>query len=56
MVCVNKMDLVGWEEGRFEEIRDEFRNFATKLDVHDVTFVPHVGLARRQRGRPAATT
>ncbi len=40
VVCVNKMDLVGWDQRRFEEIRDEFRNFATKLDVHDVTFVP----------------
>ncbi len=40
VVCINKMDLVDWSEERFDEIRDEFRNFATKLDVHDVTFVP----------------
>jgi bifunctional enzyme CysN/CysC len=40
VVCVNKMDLVGWDQHRFDEIRDEFRNFAMKLDVHDVTFVP----------------
>ena len=40
VVCVNKMDLVDWSQERFEEIRDEFRNFATKLEVHDVTFVP----------------
>ncbi len=40
VVCINKMDLVDWSQTRFEEIRDEFRNFATKLDVHDVTFVP----------------
>jgi bifunctional enzyme CysN/CysC len=40
VVCINKMDLVDWSEERFGEIRDEFRNFAMKLDVHDVTFVP----------------
>src|SRR5881275_1700719 len=26
--AVNKMDLVDWNEARFEEIEDEFRNFA----------------------------
>jgi bifunctional enzyme CysN/CysC len=40
VVCVNKMDLVDWSRERFEEIRDDFRNFAMKLEVHDVTFVP----------------
>ncbi len=40
VVCVNKMDLVDWSEQRFEEIRDEFRAFAMRLDTHDVTFVP----------------
>jgi bifunctional enzyme CysN/CysC len=40
VVCVNKMDLVDWSEERFEEIKAEFRSFAMKLDVHDLTFVP----------------
>jgi bifunctional enzyme CysN/CysC len=40
VVCINKMDLVGWSQDRFEELRDEFRNFVMKLDVHDVTFIP----------------
>jgi bifunctional enzyme CysN/CysC len=40
VVCVNKMDLVGWSRDRFEEIRADFASFAAKLDVHDVTFVP----------------
>jgi bifunctional enzyme CysN/CysC len=40
VLCVNKMDLVDWSEERFEEIKDEFRSFAMKLDVHDLTFVP----------------
>jgi bifunctional enzyme CysN/CysC len=40
VVCVNKMDLVDWDEGRFEEIRDEFSSFAARLEVADLTFVP----------------
>jgi bifunctional enzyme CysN/CysC len=40
VLCVNKMDLVGWDQDRFEELKDEFRQFATKLDVHDLAFVP----------------
>ena len=40
VVCINKMDLVGWSQDRFEEIRDEFRSFAMKLEVHDLTFIP----------------
>ncbi len=37
VLCVNKMDLVDWDQGRFEEVKDEFRAFSMKLDV---AFVP----------------
>ena len=40
VLCVNKMDLVDWSEDRFEEIKAEFRSFATKLDITDLSFVP----------------
>ncbi len=40
VVCINKMDLVDWSEDRFEEIKAEFRQFATKLDVNDLSFIP----------------
>jgi len=40
VVCVNKMDLVGYDEEVFEAIKHEFRAFATKLDVTDLAFVP----------------
>ncbi|MEV6773264.1 adenylyl-sulfate kinase [Nocardia sp. NPDC051030] len=40
VLCVNKMDLVDWSEQRFEEIRSEFADFATKLDVGDLSFIP----------------
>ncbi|MEX2195874.1 MAG: GTP-binding protein [Thermoleophilaceae bacterium] len=40
VVCVNKMDLVDWDEVVFEAVREDFADFAAKLDVHDVTFIP----------------
>jgi bifunctional enzyme CysN/CysC len=40
MVCVNKMDLVDFAQERFEEIREDFRRFAMKLEVADLSFVP----------------
>jgi bifunctional enzyme CysN/CysC len=40
VVCINKMDLVGYDQDVFERIKDEFRAFATKLDVADLSFIP----------------
>ena len=40
VLCVNKMDLVDWSEDAFEAIRDEFVEFATRLRVRDLTFIP----------------
>ncbi|WP_020659120.1 adenylyl-sulfate kinase [Amycolatopsis benzoatilytica] len=40
VLCVNKMDLVDWSRARFEEIREEFRRFAMKLQAPDLAFVP----------------
>src|SRR5439155_16960120 len=40
VLCVNKMDLVDYDEAVFERIKSEFRDFAAKLDVRDLQFVP----------------
>ncbi len=40
VVCINKMDLVDYSRERFEEITDEYRQFASKLNIHDITFIP----------------
>ena len=40
VLCVNKMDLVDYEQERFEEIRADFESFATRLDVEDLTTIP----------------
>jgi sulfate adenylyltransferase subunit 1 (EFTu-like GTPase family) len=34
------MDLVDWSEDRYDELVDEFREFARRLDIHDLRFVP----------------
>jgi len=40
VLCVNKMDLVDYDRAIFESIRDEFKDFAAKLDINDLTTVP----------------
>jgi bifunctional enzyme CysN/CysC/sulfate adenylyltransferase subunit 1 len=40
VVAINKMDLVGWSEARFLEIRAQFEEFLPRLDIKDVKFIP----------------
>src|SRR4051812_23587058 len=40
VLCVNKMDLVGYAEDVFESIVEEFSGFADRLTIPDLTFVP----------------
>lgn len=40
VLCVNKMDLVGYDRDVFERVRDEFRSFAAKLEINDLTVIP----------------
>ncbi|MBD0293492.1 MAG: sulfate adenylyltransferase subunit CysN [Jiangellaceae bacterium] len=40
VLAVNKMDLVDWSEQVYEQIADEFTNFAAKLDIADLTIIP----------------
>jgi bifunctional enzyme CysN/CysC len=40
VVCVNKMDLVDFDEGVFNAIVDDFGDFAARLEMPDVTFIP----------------
>ena len=40
VVCVNKMDLVDFDQDAYEGVKAEFRDFAMKLDVADLTFIP----------------
>jgi bifunctional enzyme CysN/CysC/sulfate adenylyltransferase subunit 1 len=40
VVAINKMDLVGWSEERFLEIKTQFEEFLPLLDIKDVKFIP----------------
>ncbi|MFN8078140.1 MAG: sulfate adenylyltransferase subunit CysN [Kineosporiaceae bacterium] len=40
VLAVNKMDLVDYSQSVFDDIHDEFVNFAAKLDVPDLTVIP----------------
>jgi bifunctional enzyme CysN/CysC len=40
VVCVNKMDLVNFDEAVFDTIVEEFDAFAARLELPDVTFIP----------------
>ena len=40
IVCINKMDLVDYQEDAFEQIKSDYEDFAAKLDVKDIRFIP----------------
>jgi len=40
LVAVNKMDIGGYQEETFRQIRQTFSDFARKLDIPDIRFVP----------------
>ena len=40
-VCINKMDLVDYDQGVYEKILNQFTDFASRLEnVTDLTFIP----------------
>ena len=40
VVAVNKMDLVAYDEGRYEAIKTEYRTFAGEIGLDNLQFVP----------------
>jgi bifunctional enzyme CysN/CysC len=40
VVCVNKMDLVDFDEAVFDAVVEDFDRFAARLEMPDVTFIP----------------
>ncbi|KRO67488.1 MAG: sulfate adenylyltransferase [Cryomorphaceae bacterium BACL11 MAG-121128-bin16] len=39
-VCINKMDLVGYSKDAFDKIKSDFEDFASKLEIKDIHFIP----------------
>jgi bifunctional enzyme CysN/CysC len=40
IVCINKMDLVEYDERVFDTICEEIRQFASRLEITDLSFIP----------------
>tara|TARA_Y100000813_G_scaffold240_1_gene178 strand:+ start:11016 stop:12275 length:1260 start_codon:yes stop_codon:yes gene_type:complete len=40
IVCINKMDLVGYDEKIYDKIIKDFKAFSSKLEIKDIQFVP----------------
>ncbi len=40
IVCINKMDLVDYDEAVYNKIVTHFEEFSSKLDIQDVRFIP----------------
>jgi bifunctional enzyme CysN/CysC len=40
VVAINKMDLVGFSQDRYEQIKEEYIDFATRLELPDLHFIP----------------
>ena len=40
IVCINKMDLVDYQETVFQKIKKDFESFSSKLDITDIRFIP----------------
>ena len=40
VLCINKMDLVDYSEDRYNEIVKQFTDFASRLDIKEMTFIP----------------
>ena len=40
VLCVNKMDLVDYDEATFHRIQRDLEDFCSKLEVHDIRYIP----------------
>ncbi|MGK7397948.1 MAG: sulfate adenylyltransferase subunit CysN [Candidatus Cyclobacteriaceae bacterium M3_2C_046] len=40
ILCVNKMDLVDYDEKTFLKIKEDFESFSSKLEIPDIRYIP----------------
>ncbi len=40
VICVNKMDLVGWDARVFDAIRDDAEDVSARVDIADLSYIP----------------
>ncbi|CAM2009198.1 sulfate adenylyltransferase subunit CysN [Acanthopleuribacter pedis] len=56
IVAVNKMDLVDWDEAVFNEICKEFTDYAARLSIKDLRFIPMSALLGDNVVQPSENT
>jgi len=56
VLAVNKMDLVDFDEARFENIREDYAAFAAAIGVEEVTAIPVCALAGDNVAAPSPRT
>src|SRR5262249_47826582 len=44
VLAVNKLDLVGYDQARFDEIVNDYREFAARIGINEFTAIPISGL------------
>jgi sulfate adenylyltransferase subunit 1 len=40
VICINKMDLVDYKQDVYESIKNQIKDFVSKLNIADVSFIP----------------
>jgi sulfate adenylyltransferase subunit 1 len=40
VICINKMDLVDYQEEVFNRIKADFEDFSSKLEIQDIQYIP----------------
>jgi bifunctional enzyme CysN/CysC len=54
VVVVNKMDLAGWSQAKFDAIRDDYNDFAARLSIRDLSYIPISALLGDNVTRPSS--
>ncbi|MCO6458309.1 MAG: sulfate adenylyltransferase subunit CysN [Pirellulaceae bacterium] len=55
LVAINKMDLVGFSQEVYERIREDYKQFASRLDLPDLHFIPISALRGDNVVEPSAS-
>jgi bifunctional enzyme CysN/CysC len=56
VLAVNKLDLVGYDEGTFDRIEAEYRAFAAQIGLDDIACIPISALRGDNLTEPSAST
>jgi len=40
VVCINKMDLVDYKQDVYDTIKNQIKDFISKLNIADISFIP----------------